>query len=95
MPQIFDVRDNDYMKNKLIFFYCENCKSTLKSFNTSKATSLLMSNTKPYELNVRSVLAAAVPISQAGLKRFCVDLDLPALVTKKLFNNILHLVNKQ
>ena len=54
-----------------------------------------MSNTKPYELNVRSVLAAAVPISQAGLKRFCVDLDLPALVTKKLFNNIIHLVNKQ
>ena len=57
-----------------VSFYCENCKNTLKSFNTSKATSLLMSNTKPYEMNVRSVLVAAVPISQAGLKRIWICL---------------------
>ena len=83
-----------YGLTEKLMFYCENCKNTLKSFNTSKATSLSKSNTKAFEVNVRSVLAA-VPIGQAVLKRFCPDLDLLVPVTKKPFNNILNLPSKQ
>ena len=50
-----------YRLSEKLMFYCENCKNSLKSFNTSKATSLSKSNTKAYEVNLRSVLAA-VPI---------------------------------
>ena len=82
-----------YGLSEKLMFYCENCKNTLKSFKISKATSLRKSNTKAYEVNVRSVLAA-VPIGQTGLKRFCADLDLPLPVTKKPFNDILLLLSK-
>ena len=83
-----------YGISEILMFYCESCKNTLKSFNTSNATSLSKSNTKLYEMNVRLVLVA-VPIGQAGIKGFSADLGLPAPVTKKPFNNILHFLSKQ
>ena len=49
-------------------------------------------NTKVYEVNIRSVVAAVL-IGQAGLKTFCADHA--HRLTKKSFNSILHCLSKQ
>ena len=58
---LYEDPKKKYGLTEKLMFYSGNCKNTLKSLNTSKATSLSNSNIKAFEVNIRSILAT-VPI---------------------------------
>ena len=67
---------------------CTNCNNEAHFYTSKKVSENKNATNKPFSVNVRSVYVSQ-SLGNAGLRRFCANMDLPPPIGPKPYNNIL------